>query len=194
MTEVGTPRRTRDPERREKILGAAADLVARRGFHAVSMTDIGAEAGITGAGIYRHFESKVAILIALFDRVIDDLLEEERQILHDYIQLDQALERLILGQVSFTVGDRAIAQVYHNEIHNLPHDDQVRLRRKQRLYVEEWVHILRELRPDVDDATARTLVHAAISAIQSALFHNAGLPEEQLRRTLTYAARAVLGL
>ena len=58
--------RTRDPARKERILAAAADLVASSGYHAVSMADIGAAAGITGSGIYRHFASKSALLVALW--------------------------------------------------------------------------------------------------------------------------------
>lgn len=193
MADVAVTR-TRDPERREKILSAATTLVARNGFHSVSMTDIGKEAGITGAGIYRHFDSKVSILVALFERVIDDLLTDEHDIVAESTDLCRSLRLLIDGQVEFVVGNRAIAQVYHNEIQNLPDEDHRRLRRKQRLYIEEWVHLLRELRPGLDDATARTIIHAAISAIQSSLFHNVGLTEDRLRETLANAAAAVLEL
>src|ERR1051325_1994505 len=38
------PQRRRDPDRKERILVAAAALGARRGFDAISMADIGAEA------------------------------------------------------------------------------------------------------------------------------------------------------
>jgi AcrR family transcriptional regulator len=189
-----TPVRTRDPARKEKILEAAAELVSRSGFHAVSMADIGLEAGITGSGIYRHFESKSAILVALFERGIDDLIQDEQRTLEEVSDFNLALGALIGGQTEFVVRDRAIAQVYHNEIRNLPNDDQVRLRRKQRLYIEEWVHLLREVRSDLDDATARTLVHAAIGAIQSTLFHNIGLSEDHLKEALITSAMAVLDL
>lgn len=186
--------RTRDPERKNRILAAAADLVGRRGFHAVSIADIGAAAGITGSGVYRHFDSKSAILVALFDRVIDNLLDDERQILETTTDLAEALKRLIAGQIEFVVGDHHLAQVYYNEINNLPEDDQRRLRRKQRLYLEEWVHLVDELRPDLTDTDARTIVHAAIGAVQSPLFHNSGLAEDRLRTLLTDAARSILGV
>jgi len=186
--------RTRDPERKNRILTAAADLVARRGYHAVSIAEIGAAAGITGSGVYRHFDSKSAVLVALFDRVIDDLLRDEQEILNATTDLSDALAQLIAGQVEFVVGDRELAQVYHNEINNLPEEDQRRLRRKQRLYLEEWVHLVDELRDDLNDAEARTVVHAAIGAIQSTLFHGVGLAEQRLRLLLTDAARAVLGI
>jgi AcrR family transcriptional regulator len=191
MTTTATGR-VRDPDRKQKILGAAADLLAGKGYHAVSMADIGTEAGITGSGIYRHFESKAAILVALFERVIDDLLSDQQRIIDHESDLARVLDQLIASQVEFVVGDRAIARVYHNEISNLPDQDRSRLRRKQRLYLEEWVHVVRELRSDLDDAYARTLVHAAIGAIQSTLFHNVGLPEDRLRAALSEGARVVL--
>lgn len=173
---------------------AAADLLARRGYHAVSIAEIGAAAGITGSGVYRHFDSKSAVLVALFDQVIDDLLSDEKRILDTVADLDQAMDFLIAGQVEFVVGKRELAQVYHNEINNVPDDDRRRLRRKQRLYLEEWVHLLNELRGELTDVDSRTLVHAAIGAIQSPLFHSAGLAEDRLRGLLADAARAVLGL
>jgi len=192
-TEGSTSQRqTRDPDRKEKILSAAADLVARRGFHAVSMSDIGVEVGISGAAIYRHFDSKSALLVALFDRAIDDLLADERQSLQQFPSLVAALQHLIHRQVDFVVHDREFARVYHSQVDHLPEEDRIRLRRKQRLYLEEWVHLVRELHDGMDDAGARTLVHAAIGAIQSPLFHNVGMPEARLKEDLTRAAYAVL--
>ncbi|MPZ62523.1 MAG: TetR family transcriptional regulator [Propionibacteriales bacterium] len=184
--------RTRDPARKERILAAAADLVAGKGYHGVSMADIGAAAGVTGSAIYRHFESKSAVLVALFDRVIDGLLRDEHEIVNSYDDLGEAFSRLVEGQVEFVVSDRVLAQVYHNEIHNLPEVDRRRLRRKQRLYLEEWVHLVGELRDDLNDAEARAVVHAAIGAIQSTLFYNTGLADDRLRQLLAQAALFVL--
>ena len=187
------PPRVRDPERKKRIMTAAADLLARRGYHAVSISEIGAAAGITGSGVYRHFDSKSAVLVALFDQIIDQLLLDEKRILETTTDLAEALNQLIAGQVEFVVGKRELAQVYHNEITNLPDEDRRRLRRKQRIYLEEWVHLAQEMHPDLSDADSRTLVHAAIGAIQSPLFHSAGLAEDRLRVLLAEAARAVLG-
>lgn len=192
MTEQVATTRTRDPTRKQRILAAAADLLAHNGYHSVSMADIGASAGITGSGIYRHFESKSAVLVALFDRVIDALLEDAHQIVRETTDLNQALQRLIASQVEFVINDHELAQVYHNEIQNLPNDDRSRLRRKQRMYVEEWVHILDELRPELSDGESRALVHMSIGAIQSPLFYRSGLAQERLRELLTGSAHTLL--
>lgn len=158
------------------------------------MADIGAAAGITGSGVYRHFERKSAVLVALFDQCIDDLLHEEQQIVSSVSDVRAALDLLIAGQVEFVVADRELALVYYSEINNLPAEDRRRLRRKQRIYLEEWVHLVSELRGDLSDADARTLVHAAIGAIQSPLFHHAGLADNRLRVLLVDAARAIVGM
>ena len=82
--------------------------------------------------------------------------------------------------------------MYFREIAILPEADRRSLRRKQRLYLEEWVHLLTELRGDLDDTAARTVVHCAIGAIQSTLQHTAGLPKDGLRELLRRSALAVL--
>jgi AcrR family transcriptional regulator len=156
------------------------------------MADIGAAAGVTGSAIYRHFDGKSAVLVAMFDRVIDGLARDAEQIVTSDDPPRAALRKLIHGQVAFVLTDRTLAQVYHNEITNLPAEDRHRLRRKQRMYLEEWVHILTVLRPDTNDAELRALVHAAIGAIQSTLFHQSGLPAEQLADLLCACAEAVL--
>jgi AcrR family transcriptional regulator len=37
-------------------------MFAERGFHGVSIDDLGAELGVSGPALYRYFESKDAIL------------------------------------------------------------------------------------------------------------------------------------
>lgn len=184
--------RTRDPARKQRLLEAAADLVARRGYHAVSISDIGAAAGVTGAAVYRHFASKAAMLVALFDRVIDGLLDQASAIVAaEDDQRDLGL--LVRGQVEFAIDERELLQVYSREIHNLPEEDRRRLRCKQRRYLEAWVRLVVDLRADVTDVEARALVHAAIGAIQSSLYYENALPRQDLRELLITAGLAVLG-
>ena len=184
--------RARDPDRREKILRAAGEQFARRGYHAVSLADIGAAAGIVGSGVYRHFTSKSAILVALLDQVMVRLLEEAGQILAAEADGERQLEALIQGQVAFAVDDRYLVRLWLREVQALPEADRRRLRRLQRLYVEEWVHLLAELRPGLGDGQARALVHAAIGAIQSVASYDSGLPREQQVDLLDRAAWACL--
>jgi AcrR family transcriptional regulator len=187
-------RRSPDPGRRERILGAAAELAARRGFHTVGMADIGAEAGIVGSGIYRHFGSKDAILVALLDRVMARLQDGAAQIIASAPDDRHALSALVRDHIRVAVEDRSVLAVYHREVHNLPEDDRRRLRRAQRHYLEDWVHVLAPLRHDLADGELRLAVHAAIGAIQSTLFFRSGLDPQRLAALLDGMAHACLGV
>jgi AcrR family transcriptional regulator len=185
--------RIRDPERKARILAAAARLGARRGFHAISMADIGAEAGIVGSGIYRHFDSKTAILIAMLDQVLDRLTSRTTEILGAGGTEAQSLSELVRDHIEVALRHRDVLAVYHFELHTLPEADRRRLRRGQRHYVEDWVHLLAALRPDLADGELRLAVHAALGAIQSTLFFHSGLPEQRLTRLLEAIAHGCMG-
>src|ERR1700687_3137052 len=90
-----SPRRRRDPDRKARILVAAAALGARRGFDSISMADIGAEAGIVGSGIYRHFDCKTAILVAMADRVMNRLMTRAAEIIAGSAGEREGLSRLV---------------------------------------------------------------------------------------------------
>ncbi|HZC41381.1 MAG TPA: helix-turn-helix domain-containing protein, partial [Streptosporangiaceae bacterium] len=137
MTAPGGAR-VRDPGRRDKILAAAADLVASRGYHAVSLADIGAAAGIVGSGVYRHFGSKSAILDALLDQALDRLHGNAARAMASAAPAGQVLTALVADHVAFAVDDRRLVQLYQREVHTLPDADRRRLRLRQRDYIEEW--------------------------------------------------------
>lgn len=129
------PARVRDPRCRERILTAAADLMSQHGYQLANLSEIGAEAGIVGSGIYRHFNGKSAILVEFFDRVVDRLIcDAEDSLRHDGDAI-WTLDHLVTAQVQFTMDERQLYQVYLHEARNLPPADLSRLREKQRTYV-----------------------------------------------------------
>jgi AcrR family transcriptional regulator len=187
-------RTRRDPARKDRILAAAAELIARNGYHSVGMADIGTTAGIVGSGIYRHFESKSAILAVLLREVMDQLTSSATTIVENAGNDRRAVTELIESHVRVAIHDRRILQLWHLEARNLPENDLRRLRRAQRHYIEDWVSVVAPLRPDLADGAARVVVHAAIGSIQSILFYNSGLPVPQLTALLTDTAHACLGI
>lgn len=55
-------------ERREQILDAATRAFARTGYSSTGLGDVAAEAGLTRALLYRHFDSKADLYRAVLDR------------------------------------------------------------------------------------------------------------------------------
>jgi AcrR family transcriptional regulator len=184
----------RGSRRREQILEAAAVLIAERGYHAVGMADIGEAAGIVGSGVYRHFDSKVAVLAALLARAMFGLSERTPTLLAAEGSDAAKLSALIGDHVAFVLDELTLIQLWHREMAVLPEPEQRRLRRMQRLYVEEWVRLLVRLRPELSEADARLLAHAAIGAIQSVSSYRSGLQHNQLARLLERAAHDCLAI
>jgi AcrR family transcriptional regulator len=55
-------------ERHIRILDAAERVFARAGFHAATMQDVAAEAGMSPGNLYRYFSSKDAIIAGMSER------------------------------------------------------------------------------------------------------------------------------
>jgi AcrR family transcriptional regulator len=60
-------------ERRELILRSAARLFGERGYTGTTLDEIAAESKVTKPILYRHFDSKKALYLALLERHRDDL-------------------------------------------------------------------------------------------------------------------------
>src|SRR3954453_2690038 len=73
------PAQKRRRSRREEILEIAVGLIASRGYHGVSMDDVGAAAGVTGPALYHHFAGKEAMLAAALVPVSERLLDGGRR-------------------------------------------------------------------------------------------------------------------
>ncbi len=58
---------------RARILYAARDLFAERGYAGTSMRDLAEALGMTKAALYYHFPGKAQILVALVEPLLDEL-------------------------------------------------------------------------------------------------------------------------
>jgi TetR/AcrR family transcriptional regulator len=83
-----TPHASPDPVARAgtetvtRILAAAEELFARRGFDTVSMNDIAESAGVSKANIFHHFESKNALYLAVVRNACADSIDRLQQLQH----------------------------------------------------------------------------------------------------------------
>jgi AcrR family transcriptional regulator len=191
---VQTTRATRGPRRRELILAEAAKLFRERGFHAVGIDDIGAAAGISGPGVYRHFESKDAVLEALFQEAHNRLLEPAEQIVGEGLPPRSTLERLIRSHVRTVLDDPDVISVYFLEARHLSPEARLRRRRRERLYVEHWAATVSDLRDDLTEGYVQMAVQSVLWLINSYSFaHNALEPGtvEEVMTTMALAALTV---
>jgi TetR/AcrR family transcriptional regulator len=66
-------------ERREQLLRSAAVCFAKEGYRGTTTAAIAAEAGVSEPIIYRHFESKLDLFVALIEKVADDVFNNWKE-------------------------------------------------------------------------------------------------------------------
>jgi AcrR family transcriptional regulator len=179
------------PTRREQILTAAAELFARRGFHGVSIDDIGAAVGISGPALYRHFRSKDAMLGEMLTSISEYLLTGAQRTMDTNAEPDRALPELIRFQVDFALDNPALITVQERSLGILTDPDRRRVRAMQRRYVELWVRTIMAMVPDVTEPGARAAAHAVFGLINSTP-HSAYLDRAQMAELLYRMALAAL--
>jgi AcrR family transcriptional regulator len=188
---IGTP--ARRSGRREQILEIAVRLFAERGYHGVSMDDIGSAAGVTGPALYHHFAGKESMLVAALTPVSEGLLAGGRErAAAGAGDPRAALESLVEFHVDFALANPAVIALHLHELDRLPEEPRRQIRRLQRLYVEEWVTVLVGVRPEMGPADARVLAHAAFGLMNSTPFIDADGDRPRRAALLRAAALAAL--
>src|ERR1700689_4266611 len=89
----------------DRMLRESARLFAERGFHGTSIDDIGAACGTSGPAIYKHFQSKRAILATMLLDISRQLFEGGNQVIHEADDAPSALRGLIEVHANFAVGE-----------------------------------------------------------------------------------------
>lgn len=151
--------------KRELLLAESLRLFYLHGYHDVSIEDIAAAAGMNASGVYRHFSGKAELLATTFHRAGDRLAVALGSALENSTTPDDALAGLVAVFVDLSFRQHELMSVYYAEIVNLPKNERTALRKVQRLNIDEWSGLLRQVRPNLSIAEARFLVHAALGLV-----------------------------
>ena len=193
QTRGAGPAGQRRRSRREEILEIAVGLFATRGYHGVSMDDIGAAAGVTGPALYHHFAGKEAMLAAALIPVSEQLLAGgQARIAESSEDPAVALAALVDFPVEFALANPAVIALHLHELDRLPEEPRRQIRRLQRLYVEEWVNTLTVLRSELDAGEARVLAHAAFGLMNSTPFLGGEVDRDRRAELLRAATLSAL--
>ncbi|QBJ95568.1 TetR/AcrR family transcriptional regulator [Rhodococcus sp. ABRD24] len=166
--EQALSRRSRaKADRRRQLLGAAARLIAERGFHGVRLEDLGAAVGISGPAVYRHFPNKDALLDELLTDISLRLLYGGTDVAENTADPRTALEQLVDFHLDFALGEPDLIRVQDRDLHSLPDEARHRVRQAQRRYVEIWVGVLRRVDPALNETCARIAAHGTFGLINS---------------------------
>lgn len=113
-------------KRREQLLDCAAELFAKMGYARATTAQLAKAAGVTEPIIYRHFDSKRDLFVALIERTGRQSIEEWEQRLADASDPAERLRRLMgenpmvsdRGRFAYRVILQAISDVDDPVIHD----------------------------------------------------------------------------
>ncbi len=181
-------------ETRTRIEDTAARLFAERGFAGTTIGEIAAEAGLSKPMLYRHFDSKQELHLALLERHRDELAAAPiRQLLHGegdmaaritamydawfgYVQSHPYTWRMMFRD---TTGDAEVRD-FHRE-----------LQHRQR---ETDIALLREFAPHIPEAELEPLGEAIRSSLYGLALWWLERPDHPRELLVAAMVRITLGL
>lgn len=186
------PATERGRARREQIIAAATQLFYEHGFYATGIDDIGAAAGITGPGVYRHFAGKDEILIAVLDRIwmmlregIDAAAELEAR---------DALALLLSTHIRLSVTRRAEFTLLIEDLRFLPREYQEMAAANRATYQDAWAKAIVALYPEltIEEARFGTAAVWRLSSGSADAMFASGMADDELRSILTLMSEAAI--
>jgi AcrR family transcriptional regulator len=132
------------PDARARVLDAAVDLFAERGYDGTSVTQVISRAGVAKGGFYHHFASKEALLYEVYGDLISRQLANMDAILADRLPPAEMLRALIADLVETTAASARPALVFWREMHRLDDERTAAYRRARRRYHDAVRKLIRD--------------------------------------------------
>lgn len=112
---VSTRRQGREDKRR-RIIDAAVEVFAEKGFFGARVSEIAEVAGVADGTIYLYFKSKDDLLISLFEEKMAEILDRLSQMLTGLDDPEEKLRRYIVGHLQLAADQPELMQVLTVEL------------------------------------------------------------------------------
>ena len=129
---------------RERVLDAAVELFAERGYDGTSISQVIERANLTKGGFYHHFASKEALLFEVYGDLINRQLQAMDAILARNLPPTQTLRLLILDLVESTAASSRRALVFWRELGRLGDERTADYRAARRRYHDTVRRLIRQ--------------------------------------------------
>jgi AcrR family transcriptional regulator len=107
----GEPLDARRRDQRERLLAAAREVFAERGYATASIEEIVSAAHVSRTAFYRFFESKEACLLALFDDAMAQLGGALEAVAARSVPPEEKIRSAVRAVVGSLAGDPAMARI-----------------------------------------------------------------------------------
>ncbi len=172
---------------RQRILDAAMELFSEGGYGSTPIKAIAKACGISDAGVFYHFRSKKAILLALWQKPNTVILQE---VSGEAVSDSATLTRLILQNIDAAAENACL----HRLLIRQQLDGDVHASAARTAFMAGWRESMRRWFVLYEPASAALMIDAFINALLGIIFlaeveHGAALPE--VAATAEFRAQAV---
>jgi TetR/AcrR family transcriptional regulator, fatty acid metabolism regulator protein len=164
-------RADRQADRRRQILQAAVKVFAAKGFHAARVGDVAKEAGVAYGLVYHYFDSKEALLEAIFRGTWTDMLARVQEVEASGVSAEEAVRQVTALLLRTWRRDPDLVRVLVREVTRSQHVQQE---------LEEITHAMEALeniirrgqeggdfRADLDPRLAAVVFYGALDEVLS---------------------------
>jgi TetR/AcrR family transcriptional regulator, fatty acid metabolism regulator protein len=136
--------KTKENDKRARILDAAVRVFAERGFFGATVAEIARAAGVADGTIYLYFKGKDDVLLRLFDEKMAELLAEAKAAAAQGGSASARLARLIQLHLALVEKDPELAQVLIVELRQSAQFLKAEGRQKLAAYLDVLGQIVRD--------------------------------------------------
>ena len=181
---------------RDRILDAAVELFATRGFQAVGLRDLASYLGLHAGSLYHHIDNKQALLFELIESGLLDLLQETKCRMKNARSPYERLSLFIQAFVKFNFNEKHKLTLITNEFANLNKEQQSRIIQLKNRYSSIISTIFTHERNEKDTFNGDTcpLTNTAVTILfGQSQWYNAETTELQLTATLSHIFKCMIG-
>lgn len=173
-------------DRRQQILDRAFDLVREKGSAGLRIRALAERVGVTEGALYRHFDSKEAILIALAERVRSRLLGPIRAIARrDDLTPRQKLEAILRHHLEMLLESESVPMLLVAEASFSEHEElREAVRRIMKGYFQVLEEVLGEMPEPAGDLRLEELATLILGLPASMALRHRLLPDDHLEERL----------
>lgn len=167
MEKTAKPVQARSQKTREKLLLAALEMYAQKGYHSTKVDEIAAKAGVSTGIAYRYFRNKKDILLSAIQYGADNIVSManigDMSIPENVTDLKAALVSVLKSFEQFHIKYREI----YEELEGLQHTDEDVRKLYSDISAQKMDNVINKLAAVLDDkCNIRERAYAAIGIME----------------------------
>jgi len=164
---------------REKILKAAQEAFAKKGFNGVSMEEIAKAAGVKKALIYYYFPSKENLFEEVWTRTIDEIEESLFKEVENEKSYMRKLKKFLRSYIDFVTNKTVLVELIEKERSSIVEEQKwENLRKRYNGFLSKMANLIAEgkrynaIYDDIDPIAAANLISSSITPRKKGMLNN----------------------